>query len=67
MSVAELKKEAIRQFALRVESTDNENVLEMILDFLKGIKTNDDNAVNLSQHYDAIKSKYCSVLKKLAE
>ena len=67
MSVAELKEEAIRQFALKVESTGDEKVLEMILDFLKGIQTNDDNAVNLSRHYDTIKAKYGSVLKKLAE
>lgn len=67
MSVAELKEEALRQFAIKVKSTDDEKVLEMILDFVKGINAEDANAVNLSRHYDAIKAKYSSVLQKLAQ
>ncbi len=67
MSVAELKEEAIRQFAMKVESTDNENVLKIIIDFLNGLDTTDKSGVNLSRHYDGIKAKYGSVLKKLAE
>jgi len=66
MSISELKEEAIRQFAVKVEAADDEKVLEMILDFLKGINSNDKNGVNLSRHYEAIKQRYGSVLVRLA-
>ena len=65
MSVLELKEEAIRQFALKVESLDDEAALVMVLDFLKGINTNTDG-LSLSRHYNSIKSKYGPVLEKLA-
>ncbi len=39
MGVAELKEDAIRQFAVKVEVTDDEQVLKIVLDFLGGIKT----------------------------
>ncbi|MEI8278623.1 MAG: hypothetical protein WCG87_02600 [Bacteroidota bacterium] len=67
MSVAELKEEAIRQFAVKVEATEDEKVLHIILDFLSHIHSDDKNSMNLSHHYDSIKAKYSSVLKKLAE
>ncbi len=67
MSVAELKEEAIRRFAIKVESASNEKVLRVILDFLDGIEGEDKDGINLSRHYDSIKTKYGSVLKKLAE
>ena len=67
MSVAELKEEAIRQFAIKVEATEDENVLKIILDFLSTIDAKDKNGINLSRHYNHIKAKYSSVLKKLAE
>jgi hypothetical protein len=67
MSVAELKEEALRQFAIKVSSTNDEKVLEMILDFVKGINSDDKNGINLSRHYDAIKAKYGTVLQKLAQ
>ena len=67
MSVAELKEEAIRQFAMKVEFIDDEKGLKMVLEFLNGIHADDKKSVNLSRHYDNIKSKYASVLKKLAE
>ena len=38
MSVAELKEEAIRQFAIKVESIDDEAALKVVLDFLTGIR-----------------------------
>lgn len=66
MGVAELKGEVLRQFAIKVQSTDDEKVLEMILDFINGINAEDANAINLSRHYDAIKAKYGDVLEKLA-
>ena len=67
MSVLELKEEAIRQFAVKVESMDDETALKMVLDFLKGIKADDKNGISLSRHYDSIKLKYSSVLEKLAQ
>ena len=36
MSVAELKEEAIRQFAMKVESMDDEAGLKVALEFLNG-------------------------------
>ncbi len=65
MSVLELKEEAIRQFAIKVESLDDEAALTMVLDFLKGINRNTDSQ-SLSRHYDNIKLKYGTVLEKLA-
>ncbi len=65
MSVLELIEEAIRQFSIKVESLDDEAALVMVLDFLKGINRNTDG-LSLSRHYDSIKSKYGSVLEKLA-
>jgi len=66
MTLTDLKQTAIKQFVDTVESTEDETTLEMILEFLKGIKGDDDNTLNLSQHYSAIKTKYSSVLSKLA-
>jgi hypothetical protein len=67
MSVAELKEEAIRQFAVKVEAIEDETALKMVLDFLSGIHAGDKQAINLSRHYETIKAKYGTVLKKLAE
>ena len=67
MSVAELKEEAIRQFTVKVVASDDEVVLKMILDFLNGIEPDKDNSISLSHHYNSIKAKYGTVLKKLAE
>ena len=67
MSVAELKEEAIRQFAVKVEAMEDETALKIILDFLDGIKAGETNSISLSHHYDSIRAKYGSVLKKLAE
>ena len=67
MSVAELKEEAIRQFAIKVGAIEDETGLKIMLEFLNGIHAKDTNSINLSQHYTHIRSKYSSVLKKLAE
>ena len=67
MSVSELKEEAIRQFAIKVESMEDETALKIVLDFLKGIKADDKDGINLSSHYDSIKLKYGPVLAKLAQ
>ena len=67
MSVAELKEEAIRQFAIKMEATEDEKVLNIILDFLNGIHTEDKGGINLSRHYEAIKAKYGNVLQRLAQ
>ncbi len=67
MSVAELKEEAIRQFAIKVEATEDEDTLKVILDFLNGIKADDERGINLSRHYDDIKARYSAVLQKLAQ
>ena len=67
MSIAELKEEAIRQFAIKVESMEDETALKIVLDFLNGISAEDKNGINLSRHYDSIKLKYGSVLEKLAQ
>jgi hypothetical protein len=61
MSVAELKIEAINQITKLTE----ENSLKAILEHLS--KLNQAKELNLSRHYDDIKSKYDDVLKKLAE
>ncbi len=67
MSVLELKEEAIRQFAIKVESMEDETALKIVLDFLKGIKAEDKHGINLSRHYESIKLKYGPVLEKLAK
>jgi hypothetical protein len=67
MNVAELKEEAIRQFVDKVEATDDEKVLKIILDFLSRINVQDTDGINLARHYESIKSKYSTVLKRLAE
>lgn len=67
MSVAELKEEAIRQFAMKVEAADDEKVLQIILDFLSNIQPADKSGLNLSRHYDSIKAQYGATLQKLAE
>lgn len=67
MSVAELKEEAIRQFALKVEAAEDEKVLQVILDFLNNIQPSDKQAISLSRHYDSIKAQYGATLQKLAE
>ena len=67
MSVSELKEEAIRQFAIKVRSMEDETALKIVLGFLKGIRSDDSNGINLSRHYDSIKLKYGRVLEMLAE
>ena len=67
MSILELKEEAIHQFAIKVESLDDEAALTMVLEFLKGIETGDEHGINLSRHYGSIKLKYGPVLEKLAK
>ena len=67
MSIAELKEEAIRQFAVKVEGMDDEAELKVMLEFLNGIKGGDQQHINLSRHYSAIKEKYSSVLQRLAK
>jgi hypothetical protein len=67
MSVAELKEEAIRQFAFKVSSLDDVAALKIVLDFLKGISAHDKNGIDLSSHYESIKLKYGPVLEKLAK
>ena len=67
MSVAELKEEAIRQFAIKVESLDDETGLKIVLEFLNGINVKENNSINLSHHYDNIKAKYSGILKRLAQ
>jgi hypothetical protein len=67
MSIAELKEEAIRQFAITVEGMDDEAELKVVLEFLNGIKGDDQQHISLSRHYSAIKEKYSSVLERLAK
>ena len=67
MSVAELKEEASRLFAEKIEATQDEELLSKILEFLNGLQVTDDAPLNLSEHYDSIKNEYGSVLKKLAQ
>ena len=67
MSVLELKEEAIRQFAIKVELLDDEVALKMVIDFLNGIKTDDKNGLSLARHYNGIKLQYGAVLEKLAK
>jgi hypothetical protein len=61
MSLAEMKVKAISQITRLTE----ENSLKEILEHLS--KLNSNSELNLSQHYEDIKSKYGDVLKKLAQ
>ena len=61
MSVAEMKVKAISQ----ITRLNEENSLKEILEHLS--KLNSKSELNLSQHYEEIKSKYGNVLKKLAQ
>ena len=56
MSVAELKEEAIRQFAIKVDAIDDEAALNVVLDFLKGIKSGNQDSISLSRHYEKEKN-----------
>jgi hypothetical protein len=67
MSVAELKEEAIRQFAVKVESMEDETALKAVLDLLNGIQSGDIKDINLSRHYNGIEAQYGEVLDKLAK
>jgi len=67
MNISQLKAEVIRQFAFKIVTIDDEISLKAILDFLCNIDINEKNAVNLSGHYNSIRTKYDSVLKRLAE
>jgi len=67
MSIAELKKEAIHQFAVKMDAMEDEAELKVVLDFLNGIHLGDDNGLNLSRHYESIKLKHSSILEKLAQ
>ena len=61
MSVAEMKIEAINQITRLTEESSLKEILEHLS------KLNKQKELNLSQHYDEIKSKYEEVLKKLAQ
>jgi hypothetical protein len=61
MSVAEMKIEAINQITRLTE----EDSLKAILEHLS--KLNKQKELNLSRHYNDIKSKYEEVLKKPAQ
>ena len=61
MSVAEMKIEAIDQIT---RLTEEDSLKEILAHHSKLNKQND---LNLSQHYEDIKSKYEDVLKKLAQ
>ena len=61
MSLAEMKVKAISQ----ITRLNEENSLKEILEHLS--KLNSNSELNLSQHYEEIKSKYGDVLKKLAQ
>jgi hypothetical protein len=61
MSVAEMKIEAINQITRLTE----ENSVKEILEHLS--KLNKQKELNLSQHYNDIKTKYEDVLNKLAQ
>ena len=67
MSLLEIKEEAIKQFAIKVEALNDEASLNVILEFLGGIGKGSNDHVNLSKHYESIKNKYGSVLEKLAQ
>lgn len=61
MSVAELKIEAINQITRLTEEGSVKEILEHLS------KLNQQKELNLSRHYNDIKSKYEDVLKKLAQ
>ena len=61
MSVAEMKIEAINQITRLTEESSLKRNFKHIL------KLNKQKELNLSRHYNDIKSKYEEVLKKLAQ
>ena len=61
MSVAEMKIEAINQIT---RLTEEASLIEL-LDHLS--KLNKEKQLNLSKHYDEIKTEYGDVLQKLAQ
>ena len=61
MSVAEMKIEAINQITRLTEESSLKEILEHLS------KLNKQKELNLSQHYNDIKSKYEEALKKLAQ
>lgn len=66
MRSEEIKKEAMQRLRAKLDATDDELVLIGILDMLDTIETGN-KRLDLSRHYDAIKSKYGDVLNKLAQ
>jgi hypothetical protein len=67
MGIAEIKEEAIRQFTIKVEAMDNQASLQMVLEYVNSLGNNDNDMINLSQHYESIKLKYGTVLEQLAK
>ena len=61
MSVAEMKIEAINQITRLIEGDSLKEILVHLS------KLNKQNELNLSHHYEDIKSKYEDALKKLAQ
>ncbi len=61
MSVAEMKIEAINQITRLTEETSLKEVLKHLSKF------NKEKQLNLSRHYDEIKTQYNDVLQKLAQ
>ena len=61
MSVDEMKLKAISQITRLTEESSLKEILEHLS------KLNSKSELNLSQHYEEIKSKYGDVLKKLAQ
>ena len=61
MSVAEMKLEAIS----KITNLASEKTLQDVLKLLES--ADEEESVNLSQNYDAIKAQYEAVLQKLAQ
>ena len=66
MSVGEKKEEALRRLKQKLETTDDEQIVNAILEMISNIDTNE-KTIDLSRHYNDIKSKYADVLMKLAQ
>ncbi len=67
MNITEMREEAIRQFVKKVEAIDDSKSLEAVLALVDDIGKQETTKLDLTRHYDTIKSKYSQVLHKLAQ
>ena len=64
MNVAEMKLEAIK----KISKIEDEKFIKEVLDLLSKLSfPEEENKLNLTQHYDNVKEQYGNTLQKLAQ